>query len=361
MGVKRVFPVLIGPFSGPVHGVSVINNTQHALMVQRGFRPASIDLSPGARSRGLTYHAVRMARTVGGMLRILGAALITARRRYVMHLDGGPGLVYNLALALALRLTGQPMLFYHHSSRYVFADSAIMRLLVAVAGGAPQAFCSGKMASLFFERYKPQGPALLINNAAWVTPGPGRDGHDNDGPLRLGFLSALSLEKGIGRAIETLRTLQQHNKPAELAVAGAVSDLAARHLRDEAAAEFGSALLVRGLLQGRESDAFRAGRDYFLFPSLYPHESQSLAVPEALAVGFPVIAYDHRFVGEVVGRGGLLIPPTADYAADAADWIQAGRGDLDERRHHARQQFEADRAKAAGQVDRLIAWSLAQT
>src|SRR6185437_955732 len=280
MGVKRVFPVLIGPFSGPVHGVSVINNALYALMVQRGFRPAIIDLSPGSRSRGLAYHAVRMGRTVWGLLRILGAALTPARRCYVMHLDGGPGLVYNLALALALRVTGQPMLFYHHSSRYVFADSAIMRLLVTVAGRAPQVFCSGKMASLFFERYRPQGQTLLINNAAWVTPGPGAGGRGNDGLLRLGFLSALSLEKGIGRAIETLRILRRQGVPAALAVAGAASDPAARQLIDQASAEFGSALSVRGLLQGRESDAFRAELDYFLFPSLYPHETQSLAVPE---------------------------------------------------------------------------------
>src|SRR5581483_10212289 len=172
MGDKRVRPVLIGPFSGPVHGVSVINNALHSLIVQRGVRPAIIDLSPGSRSRGFAYHAVRMARTAGGILRILAAAFAPTRRRYVMHLDGGPGLVYNLALALALRATGQAMLFYHHSSRYVFADSALMRLLSMAAGGAPHVFCSGKMASLFFQRYRPKGQTLLINNAAWVTPAP---------------------------------------------------------------------------------------------------------------------------------------------------------------------------------------------
>ena len=361
MGDKRVRPVLIGPFSGPVHGVSVINNALHALMVQRGVRPAIIDLSPGSWSRGLTYHVVRMARTAGGLFRILGAACASTRRRYVMHLDGGPGLVYNLALALALRVTGQAMLFYHHSSRYVFADSAMMRLLLRVAGGTPQVFCSGKMAALFFERYRPEGQTLLINNAAWVTPAPSTGNRGDGERLRLGFLSALSLEKGLGRAIDTLRTLRRRGVPAELAVAGAASDPAARQLLDRAGAEFGSALLVRGLLQGQQSDAFRAGLDYFLFPSLYPHETQSLAVPEALSAGVPVVALDHRFVGEVVGQGGLLIAPTADYAPAAADWIQAGQGDLEERRRRARRQFEVSRTEAAGQVDRLIAWSLGET
>ena len=361
MGDERVLPVLIGPFSGPVHGVSVINNALHDLMVQRGLRPMIMDLSPGYRSRGPAYHAVRTARAAWGVLRILGAALTRRRRRYVMHLDGGSGLVYNIALALALRVTGQAVLFYHHSSRYVLADSALMRLLLRFAGPVPQVFCSGKMASLFFERYRPRGQSLLINNAAWVTPAPGTGACGKDGRLRLGFLSALSLEKGLGRAIETLRTLRQHGVPAELAIAGAVSDPAARQLIDKAGAEFGSALLVQGLLQGAERDAFRARLDYFLFPSLYPHETQSLVVPEALSAGVPVIAYDHRFVGEVVGQGGLLIPPAADYATGAADWIRAGEGDLVERQHRARQQFEASRAEATGQVDSLIAWCLAET
>lgn len=361
MGDERVLPVLIGPFSGPVHGVSVINNALHALMVQRGLWPVIIDLSPGFRSRGLSYHAVRMARTVRGLVRVLGAALTRRRRRYIMHLDGGSGLVYNIALALALRVTGQAVLLYHHSSRYMLADSALMRALLRFAGSAPQLFCSERMAALFFERYRPQGQTLLINNAAWVTPAAHANIRGNVGTLRLGFLSALSLEKGLGRAIETLRTLRQRGVRAELAIAGVASDPAARQLIDRADAEFGSALLVRGLLQGPESNAFRAGLDYFLFPSLYPHETQSLAVPEALSAGVPVIAYDHRFVGEVVGQGGLLVPPTANYADAAADWIQAGEGDLEERRRRARQQFEASWAEAAGQVDSLIAWCLGET
>ena len=222
MGDKRALPVLVGPFSGPVHGVSVINNALYAMMVQRGLAPVIIDLSPGLRSRGLAYHAARMGRTAWGVLRILGARLAGPRRRAIMHLDGGGGLVYNIALALALRVTGQAVLFYHHSSRYVLADSALMRLLLRFAGSAPQAFCSGKMASLFFERYRPQGEALVINNAAWVAPsGSAVDGRARCWRLRLGFLSALSLEKGVGRAIETLRMLRAvAASPAELALAG---------------------------------------------------------------------------------------------------------------------------------------------
>ncbi len=347
--------MLIGPLSGPVHGVCVINNALRALMAQRGLAPVIIDLSPGFRTRGLAYHAVRTARTLLGVLRILGAALTGARRRHVMHLDGGAGLIYNIALALSLRVTGQAVMFYHHSSHYVLADSALMRVLLKAAGRAPQIFCSSKMAQLFFDRYGPQGDVLIINNAAWVRPVSGAADR-NDSRLRLGFLSALSLEKGLGRAIDTLRTLRQRGVAAELALAGAVSDSVARDMLDKAVDAFGPALIVRGVVQGADKDAFLTGLDYFLFPSLYPHETQSLVVPEALSAGVPVIAHDHRFVGEVVGEGGLLVAPGADYAACAADWIQAG--DLPGRGSRARRQFEAERQEAAGQVDKLIAWSI---
>src|SRR4051812_29921052 len=107
MGDNSALPVLVGPFCGPVHGVSVINNALYVLMAQRGPSPAIIDLSPGMRPRGPAYHAARVGRTAWGVLRILGAALGAPRRRYILHLDGGGGLVYNIALALALRLTGQ--------------------------------------------------------------------------------------------------------------------------------------------------------------------------------------------------------------------------------------------------------------
>jgi glycosyltransferase involved in cell wall biosynthesis len=357
MGDERVLPVLIGPFSGPIHGVSVINNALHALMVQRGLRPAIIDLSPGSRSRGPAYHAVRTARAAWGVLRILGMALTRTRRRHVMHLDGGSGLVYNIALALALRVTGQAVLFYHHSSRYVLADSALMRLLLSFAGSAPQLFCSARMATLFFERYRSRGQALVINNAAWVTPVPETGRQQNRGQLRVGFLSVLTLEKGVGQAIETLRTLRQHGVPAELALAGPVRDPAARRLIDQAQNEFGPALLVRGLVQGLDRDVFLTGLDYFLFPSLYAHETQSLVVPEALSAGVPVIAYDHRFVEEVVGEGGLLIPPGEDFAVRAVDWIASGDGLLAERRKQAKAHFESMRKEASAQIDGLLAWA----
>lgn len=323
---------------------------------RRGLPCERINLSPGRWTRGLSYHAVRAVRMGLGTVRILMAP---GRHRYVMNVDAGLGLIYNIALALAARITGQAVLLYHHSTRYVLAPSRLMRILLATAGrGAPQVFCSVNMAALFRAQYGTTGPVIIINNAAWVERAGAAAPLAGHGKLRLGFLSNLIAEKGVGRAIETLAEARKRGLDAELVMAGAATDVQVRAVVTEAERTFGGNFLYRGPLQGGEKRDFYAALDFFLFPSLYANETQSLVVPEALAAGTPVIAYDHRFVGEVLGDGGLLVGAGEDFAVRAVDWIAARQDQAarDVLRARARAQFEKERAQAEGQIDCLIAW-----
>jgi glycosyltransferase involved in cell wall biosynthesis len=347
-------PVLIGPFSGPVHGVSVINNALAALLHERGLVFRTLDLSPGRWRRGLIYHLTRAMRTMRAGLFMLAP---TGARppRYIMSLDGGGGLAYNIMLAWIARVMGRDLIFYHHSSRYVLSDSSAISLLLRLCPKAPHVFCSRKMAELFWDRYGHRGSTVIINNAAWITPLPPAS-HPQMAKLRLGFLGALTVDKGIGRAIDTLRALLARGIAAELALAGVPVAESDRVLLNQAKAEFGPCLVHHGVLSGQSKRDFLLGLDYLLFPSLYAHETQSLVVPEALAASVPVIAIDHRFVGEILGDGGLLIPAHQSFGEKAADWI--GMGSHAERRIQARRQFETERLRASGQLDRLVDWSL---
>jgi glycosyltransferase involved in cell wall biosynthesis len=340
--------------------VSVINNALAALLHERRLAFGILDLSPGRWRKGLLYHLTRASRTARAALFMLAASVGARRRRYVMSLDGGSGLAYNIALALMARMTGQAVTLYHHSSRYVLSDSSAIRFLLRINPGVPHVFCSGKMAELFWERYGDRGSTVIINNAAWIVPPAADDSgaKPETGKIRLGFLGALTADKGVGRAIETLRTLLSRGVAAELALAGSPVEASDRALLDRVGREFGPALVQHGVLSGPAKTDFLRGLDYLLFPSLYAHETQSLVVPEALAAGVPVIAIDHRFVGEILGDGGLLIPPRAPFAEDAADWIGAGRDVPEVRRIAARRRFEVERQQASGQLDRLIDWSL---
>lgn len=326
-------------------------------MRERGLAFASLDLSPGRWRKGAAYHLTRMGRTVGAGFAMLAASVAARRPRYIMSLDGGAGLAYNIALALAARITRRPMMFYHHSSSYVLADSALIRLLLRLCANAPHIFCSRRMAELFWRRYGDRGTTVIISNAAWIAPLPvvtavGRP------KIRLGFLGTLTLDKGLGRAIDALRALLERGIAAELVLAGLPVTADDRALLDRSQTEFGSNLVHRGVLSGPAKTEFLLELDYLLFPSLYAHETQSLVVPEALAASVPVIAIDHRFVGEILGDGGLLISVPQHFAQEAADWIAAGQAVHQERRMQARRQFEAQHLEASGQLDRLVDWSL---
>jgi glycosyltransferase involved in cell wall biosynthesis len=345
--------VIIGAFPAPMHGASAINQSLFELVGASGVPVLRIDLSPG-RTRRWAYHLARGSRALSGILRIVFASRELARR-YVMSVDGGAGLWYNIFLALAVRSKRQTLLLYHHSSNYVRADSYLMRLLLKAAGqNVRHAMCSAEMFSAYCRRYGLQGSGFIVNNSAWVRPTV-RAASDRGGRMRLGHLGGLTREKGLERAIETLREVKKRGIDAELVLAGAPLDAAAQETIASAQKEFGSRLQYAGILAGAAKDNFYANLDYFLFPSLYRHETQSLVVPEALAAEVPVVAYDHRFVGEVVGEGGLLIPAEDSFALAAAEWIVSGSHT--DRRLAARNQFRKLRLEAAGQIDLILEWA----
>lgn len=352
---RPAIPVLIGPFSGPVHGVSVISRKLAETLAASGVAVVRIDLAPPGWRRGFFYHLVRALRALTGVARVL---IGKGRPRYVMNVDSGLGLAYNIALALAARVRSRPVALYHHSSRYVWSDSFLLRLLLRTVGREPpQIFCSEKMADLFQARYGPRHP-LIISNAAWVEPPP--PGCGSEGGLRLGLLSSLSLAKGVGRALETFEELRRRGLAAELALAGPIPDDAVRALIAAARAKWKGAVSWAGALGEADKGAFYGGLDVFLFPSLYADETQSLVVPEALAAGTPVVAYDHRFVAELLGSGGLVVPPEQDFGRAAADFAAQGQDAAvrQARRQAAGAQYVALARQAQGQTARLIDWML---
>lgn len=350
---KPLMVTVIGPFPQPIHGASVINQSLFEFFLVHGLNTSKIDLSPG-RIRWSGYHLTRVLRVIAGFFTILFAPP-GATHRYVMSVDGGAGLFYNAVLAFAVRMRKRTLLLYHHSSNYVRADSVLMQILLRASGkDAGHVMCSAQMFSQFRQRYGASASGFVVNNAAWVSSQHCQPAAQA-GPIRLGHLSGLTDEKGLGRAIETLRELRRRGVMAELTLAGAAQDGAAQYMISQAQKEFGNLLHWIGVAKGKNKTLFYEGIDYFLFPSLYRHETQSLVVPEALAEGVPVIAYDHRYVGEVVGKGGLLIPAGDLFALGAADWIVSGN--LHERRMAARQQFDKLRQDVSRQLDILLDWA----
>ncbi|HEY8544244.1 MAG TPA: glycosyltransferase family 1 protein [Acidimicrobiales bacterium] len=87
---------------------------------------------------------------------------------------------------------------------------------------------------------------------------------------------------------------------------------------DALAADLGIAGAVRrlGRLPRHDLDALFDSADALLFPSI--HEGFGLPLLEAMTRGCPILAADASCIPEIVGAGGVLLPPT-----DPAAWADA--------------------------------------
>jgi glycosyltransferase involved in cell wall biosynthesis len=352
-------PLIIGPFPPPIYGSAVIDAALAARLLDEGYAVVCIDTAAGPLRTGVAYHLGRVRVFLRGLSRCLRSPDARMRPSFLISVNGGLGILYDIAFACAARGRGAPLFLYHHSARYIDRSSFLMRLLLTVAGqGAVHVACSQAMFAALQEQYNIQDSRafLHVSNAAWVAaeapvPDP------RDAVVNLGMLSVLNSEKGLDLAMESLRHIRRAGIGARLWLAGTPAGPRDEALIAAAQMEFGEALIVCGAIDDAGRSRFLAGLDVFLFPSRYRHETQSLVVPEALAAGVPVVAFDHRYVGEMMGGAGLMVNPEADYPDALLDWLRMAMADGTLRsgaRLAARRQFEQLKALAGDALAHLV-------
>jgi glycosyltransferase involved in cell wall biosynthesis len=131
-------------------------------------------------------------------------------------------------------------------------------------------------------------------------------------PVRILFLSALRMEKGVGTLLEALQILDARKIPFEAVFAGPFSSHTEERVLREKGSAMEAGLKVRwiGEVSGKtKSDAF-AGADIFCFPSHYSSETFGLVLVEAMMFSLPVVSTKWRGIPEVVAEGetGFLVP-----------------------------------------------------
>ncbi len=191
-----------------------------------------------------------------------------------------------------------------------------MRLLTRVAGAdCTHALLCPAMQRRFQRIYPAARRCVTMSNAIFTPPDAGTRPPRADGPLRLGHLSNLCDDKGLGTLFTLLRALQVAGVEARLVLAG--PGLAQRDNAMVAAGlmAFDGAVEYRGPLADAAKEAFYRDIDVFVFPTRYRNEAQPLVLFEAMAAGVPVIAHDRGCIGSDIPRDGLV--------AEGADFVAA--------------------------------------
>jgi glycosyltransferase involved in cell wall biosynthesis len=335
----------MGALPPPVMGLSAANAAMIRAFGEAGARVTRIDTAP--RSGPGLWNRARA--TLGVRARALAAVarLGMSRSPAALYagLSGGRGQIFDMAAFLIARLAGLPLTVHHHSFAYLDRRSRLASLTFYAAGGhARHVVLGAGMAERLTSLYPQVTRVEVMSNAALSEIAPAA--RAPAGPLRrLGFLSNVTMEKGIGRFVDLLAELRRAGLDVDAVVAGPLmQDEAARIVRG---AEADGLLRHVGAVSGTAKADFLSGVDVLVLPSLYINEAEPLVLLEAMAMGLPVIASSRGCIPGMIADGGCLldrdardlspaITRIADWLADPAGFDRARQAALD----HARERAE---------------------
>ncbi len=257
------------------------------------------------------------------------------------------------------RKHGLPMVYTAHSLYDLMASNSKLRVVRAVgqpyARGVVRRFCARAQAVIVPTQHTRQSLIADGVNARFVTvptgvppiyPTPGGRvrirqclGMGEDTPMLL-YLGRVAPEKRLDLLLRVCVALRERNLPPplndfRLAIVG---DGQIRADVEQQAEEMGlrQQVVFTGRLPHEEIADWYAASDVFILAS--PHETQGLALVEAMQAGLPCVAVNRGGPTEVVqnGRTGRLVPFEVEAFADAVEelmrnpelrqtWGQAGQ------------------------------------
>jgi glycosyltransferase involved in cell wall biosynthesis len=283
----------------PIHGQRVVNQFFHELLSRHAcVRHVEIDSreTPASKVAGLAR----------GIFSLWAGRSDAPACAYLSPL-AGKGLVLSAVLAAVAKWLGYRVFVHHHSFAYVDHPALAMRLLCRVVGDGAEHICLGPaMVRGLRRRYGEQLRTIIISNALLRPPRRRREARGCS-LLRLGHLSNLTLEKGLGTVISSACLALEAGLDVELHIAGPATNKAATKVLEEARSLLGDRLRYHGPLYGSQKHEFFEQLDVFVYPTRYRHEAQPLVVLEALAHGVPVAATSRGCIRDDVADAGLVV------------------------------------------------------
>jgi glycosyltransferase involved in cell wall biosynthesis len=307
----------------PVTGQTVVNAHVVGLLESSGAKIRLIDISPKQYRRSIAYHAQRIF-SVMAVPFVLAANRRSRPRTFYTVVDAGHGMIYTIVTSAAARLFGYRLFLHHHGASFLKTHTKRFEILSRVAGtAATHVVLSNAMAEDARGRYSFCRRFFVAHNASHVDD-PGETEHLKKNKLAIGFLSNLSLEKGIDTVLDAFARVRASGVDACLFLAGPVADEAVEELVSASQRRFGDDVVRLGPVSGQVKEQFFKRLDVFLFPSRYKVEAQPMVVLEALSYGIPAIVTPQGYTAEICEPLGTVAEPSRyidDVVAFVRRWI----------------------------------------
>lgn len=319
--------LFLGPLPPPVHGFSAIN----AAMLAQLQRVSPVTVFNRATPQSTTpasSAATKSLQALGHWISLLGTFIGAATRRptsLYAGLSGGKGQLLDLPFFAAARVMGIPTYVHHHSFAYLNRRSRLTALCMKTLGNAQHIALCPEMAKGISTTYGiPQQQLTVLSNAAFL-PALETDAMDSTNaqsttPIRIGFLSNITAEKGIFEFFSTLRQADKAGIAYEAEIAGPVDTSIQQKFQSELAT------LPRarhvGPLYGADKQRFFQHIDLLLFPTRYQNEAEPVTLHEALQAGATAVAASRGCIGGMLPANCGAARPAEQFEAQALETLR---------------------------------------
>lgn len=314
---------MVGVFPPPIHGQSLSNEALRKHLAAAGDQPSVINLSPDTASRSYRARLGRSLVVLRGLARFV-FLLVTAKRggSVVISMSGGYGIAYDLVFAGLSRLSGRRLFLHHHNYTYVDKPRLLMKWITLVSGSkATHIVLCERMGVSLKSRYPRIVKTTWLSNVVFLDDSGVPRAVKPRGRLEvIGYISNITVEKGIYEFLDTLEELGRRGVRVSARIAGPIEDDALKSELLSRLERLGSIQYV-GAVYGSVKEEFYRGIDLFLFPSR--NEAEGRVIHEAMYAGVPVIAADRGCVRDVIGsRAGWVVEGGESFVERAVERIE---------------------------------------
>jgi glycosyltransferase involved in cell wall biosynthesis len=320
------YVAFVGPLPPPLHGFSSVSATMLNLLRQR----ASVQVFD--RARRSNSRAGQLLRQIFLVFKYIGLCFRERDLTLYLALSGGRSQLLDSLYLLVSKIFHNRAIIHHHSFAYVNSSTLINKVLFSLIRNQTHIVLSRRMATALTNRYRlDERKLLMVSNAAYfaeapVNPRPARsDG--TEAPVRVGFLSNITFDKGFIEFFDVLTRLRSLNVEYRAYVAGPVAPEARQSFYRLCATD--SHVEYVGAVYDEAKEHFYQQLDVLLFPTKYANEAEPLVIHEALRSGVYVIACDRGAIAETLGNQAGRVFLSERFVDSAAECICSLSADRD--------------------------------
>ena len=326
-------------------------------LLKLGIKPLVLDISSISLNRSFLNVILRLLKSTLAILKFIFNITINRINYIYIGLSGGLGQIYDFFFITVGTLFNAKIFIHHHSFAYLNKTSLLTKLIVYISRNSAVhiVLCETMGGKLL--QYNKNIKVETLSNAVFLKSNENQQFLNNNNYITIGFLSNISLEKGIKEYFEVLKKLIADNYSIKGLIAGSITNIKSKKYLETNLKGLKEVQYL-GKIGAKEKEEFLNKIDLLLMPTQYSNEAEPLVIHEAMSHGVAVIASNRGCISNMIPKNtGIIIETDKQYVRFALNqiiiWIKNPEK-LKLTRKLAFKQFSHQKSKYLTQLSKII-------